>query len=130
IVAMDLIAWQPLSVWAEKFRYEFAAAPPQTAGSFGFLSVVSGIGPAVTRAVRAALRPIGRVIARTVELAPPVPSNGALTRAATFFRTAIVTGLLMFAVYVLAHGTVALVRALAQPWPTEVRQIPIATVWS
>src|SRR6202023_679860 len=26
VVAMDVIVWQPLSTWAEKFRYEFAAS--------------------------------------------------------------------------------------------------------
>ncbi|MFZ0887157.1 MAG: ABC transporter permease subunit, partial [Candidatus Binataceae bacterium] len=62
IVAMDLIVWQPLTAWSEKFRYEFAASS-EPFRSLGMLGALSGIGPAVTRAVRVAFRPVARMLA-------------------------------------------------------------------
>jgi len=54
IVLMDMIVWQPLSTWAEKFKYEFAASSGAVQ-SLGMFDALSGVGPAVTR--RAALDP-------------------------------------------------------------------------
>ena len=51
IVVMDLIVWQPLSTWSEKFRYEFAASP-EAAHKLGMFDALSGVGPAITRALR------------------------------------------------------------------------------
>ena len=56
IVAMDMIVWQPLSTWAEKFKYEFAASST-AAQSLGMFDALAGVGPAVTRALRAVLVP-------------------------------------------------------------------------
>ncbi len=64
ITLMDIVVWQPLTAWSEKFRYEFAASP-QTAGiSFGMTEVFKAIGPGVTRAVRNTMRPVSpRILA-------------------------------------------------------------------
>ena len=51
IVLMDMIVWQPLSTWAEKFKYEFAASSGAVQ-SLGMFDALSGVGPAVTRALR------------------------------------------------------------------------------
>ena len=48
---MDVIVWQPLSTWSEKFRYEFAASSGAVQ-SLGMFDALSGVGPAVTRALR------------------------------------------------------------------------------
>src|ERR1700683_5435860 len=65
IVLMDMIVWQPLSTWAEKFKYEFAASSGAVQ-SLGMFDALSGVGPAVTRALRLIqippLRTIGRAL--------------------------------------------------------------------
>lgn len=128
IVVMDAVIWQPLSAWAEKFRYEFAAAP-QVAGSLGMLAVVGSVGPAVTRGLRALMRPIGRTISRITLWVPRISREemAGASRAASVLRIAVVAGFIALIVYGIADGIVALVRALSQPWPPQVRLIPLAT---
>ena len=46
IIGMDAIVWQPLSTWAEKFRYEFAASSEPIA-ALGMLDVLGRLGPAI-----------------------------------------------------------------------------------
>ena len=44
IIAMDLVVWQPLSVWAEKFRYEFTSGA-EAERSLGMLHAIRPAGP-------------------------------------------------------------------------------------
>ncbi len=90
IVAMDLMVWQPLSTWSEKFRYEFAASA-QPMHSLGMLDVFGGIGPPITRLVRAILRPIGEFARRAIESLPrldPGPRS-ALARLGVIVRAVV-----------------------------------------
>ncbi|HYA35590.1 MAG TPA: ABC transporter permease subunit, partial [Candidatus Binataceae bacterium] len=132
IVAMDVIVWQPLSSWAEKFRYEFAATPQPAAASFGMLEVFAGIGPATTRALQTILRPVARSISRLVARIPsPAAMNQkSVARIAPIVRFLTVSALAFFGAWTVASGVVALFRTLHQPWPSEVRLIPVATVAS
>jgi ABC-type anion transport system duplicated permease subunit len=57
IVAMDLLLWRPLSVWAQKFRYEFTSESAEP--DHGFPLVFSG-GAVVVRGVRRMTRPFRR----------------------------------------------------------------------
>ncbi len=132
IVAMDLIVWQPLSTWADKFRYEFAAAP-QTARSLGMLDALGGVGPAVTRALRAMLMPPYRAIARMTAAIPPLPidaSGPEVKRASRALKIFLAASLAIFFAYVIGVGLVALARALLRPWPAEAKLIPLATAES
>jgi NitT/TauT family transport system permease protein len=131
IVAMDMIVWQPLSTWAEKFKYEFAASSG-AAQSLGMFDALSGIGPAVTRALRAILLPPIRLIARSIAALPSGPqlSPEQSKRVGQIVRTLIVGAILIFAAWVLTRGLVALVKTLAQPWPSDAKQIPEAIVLS
>ena len=72
IVAMDMIVWQPLSTWAEKFKYEFAASSGAVQ-SLGMFDALSGVGPAVTRALRSILVPPMQMIGRAIEALPRGP---------------------------------------------------------
>lgn len=132
IVAMDAIVWQPLSVWAEKFRYEFAAAPPQANRSLGMLGVVGVVGPFMTRMARTVVRPL-MVTAQSLAQRVPTyalrehPSTARLLRWA---RIAVTAGIIGVFAYAIAAGMAALVEALSQPWPAQARLIPDATVRS
>jgi NitT/TauT family transport system permease protein len=131
IVAMDIIVWQPLSTWAEKFRYEFAAST-EPLRSLGMLQALSAIGPAVTHVIRALLRPPGRLLAHLWANRPPFnpaayPLAGRIARG---LRLALIAGVLLLFAYGLVHGVVALIRTLWQPWPSDARQIPAATLAS
>ena len=131
IVLMDAIVWQPLTIWSDKFRYEFAASS-QTARSLGMLDALGGIGPAMTRALRVVLVPPYRAIARATAKMPRVTlaSNPAARRAGRLVRTFLIASIVVFIAYAIGAGLVALARALITPWPAEAKQIPIATLAS
>ena len=131
IVAMDMIVWQPLSTWAEKFKYEFAASST-AAQSLGMFDALAGVGPAVTRALRAVLVPPYRMIVRAIEA---LPSGPQLTpeqskRVGAVVRTLIIGSIVIFTLWALVSGFFALVRTLSQPWPSDAKQIPEAIVLS
>jgi NitT/TauT family transport system permease protein len=131
IVLMDMIVWQPLSTWAEKFKYEFAASSGAVQ-SLGMFDALSGVGPAVTRALRAILVPPIRMIARAIEALPSGPelSPEQSKRVGAIVRTLIISAIVIFTTWALARGLLALVRTLSQPWPSDVTRIPEAIVLS
>jgi NitT/TauT family transport system permease protein len=128
IVLMDGIVWQPLSAWAEKFRYEFAASsePMQPLGMF---NILARIGPALLRLGRAGLRPITHVIHRASASMPPFePAKyPTLMRAWRMVRIGLAAMIVFVVIMGVVHGTIALIRTLLEPWPAAVRQIPLAT---
>jgi NitT/TauT family transport system permease protein len=131
IVAMDLLIWQPLSAWAEKFKYEFAASSGQ-ARTIGIVGAIGGIGPAILLAVRAILLPPIRLIGHAMQSLPRVqmltPEQS--QRFSRTLKIVIVTAAAIFTIWVAVSGLVALFRALLQPWPAEVKEIPLAAVYS
>jgi NitT/TauT family transport system permease protein len=131
IVAMDMIVWQPLSTWAEKFKYEFAASSGP-AKSLGMFDALSGIGPAITRMLRRLLVPPIRALFRAIESIPRVTlfSVETANRSARIFRNVAITAVIFFTGYAIAAGFFALARTLSQPWPADVRLIPMAIVYS
>ncbi len=128
VVAMDVIVWQPLSVWAEKFRYEFAASA-EPIRSLGMLGVLSGIGPGITRGLRLLFRPLGSFISRAAQSMPSLDSGAhpGFRRLGAIARTVAIGAIALLFVWAISAGIVALVRTLFHPWPAEVRQIPLAT---
>ncbi|HYK65689.1 MAG TPA: ABC transporter permease subunit, partial [Patescibacteria group bacterium] len=131
IVLMDMVVWQPLSTWAEKFKYEFAASSGAVQ-SLGMFDALSGVGPAVTRALRSILLPPLRMIGRALDA---LPSGPQLTpeqskRLGAIVRTLILSTIVIFTTWALARGFVALIRTLSQPWPADAKQIPEAIVLS
>ncbi len=131
IIAMDLVVWQPLSVWAEKFRYEFTSGA-EAERSLGMLHAIGLLGPSVYRAVRLVVRPLVVMVQGLLDAAPPL---GARTRerAARAAKVVGYAALAAFAglfIYALLRGLDALLRALMTPWPAAVRQIPAATLAS
>ena len=131
IVAMDIIVWQPLTVWSEKFRYEFAASSA-TAQSLGMFAALSGIGPAVTRMLRAILMPGVRAINRAFEAMPTVHllSRKQAQQVSRIGQVVLISAVVLLFAYAIVAGLAALIRTLDQPWPSEVKQIPAATVAS
>jgi NitT/TauT family transport system permease protein len=128
IVLMDAIVWQPLSNWAEKFRYEFAASS-EPMRSLGVLDAMSAVGPAITRMMRSLLRPPLRSIRRAFSSTPPFnpAAHPGMVRAANYARIAVLTGFALLLVYAVADGMIALVRTLLEPWPAVSKSIPAAT---
>jgi NitT/TauT family transport system permease protein len=129
IVLMDAIVWQPLSIWAEKFRYEFAASSAPTPQALGMLGALGSIGPRILRLVRATFRPILRATHRAFAARRPFNTADypALQRVWRIVRIGLMAALLFFAAYGVIEGTVALLRTLLEPWPAAVAQIPLAT---
>src|SRR5215469_7250371 len=128
IVLMDAIVWQPLSNWAEKFRYEFAASS-EPMRSLGMLDALSVVGPAITRMMRWLLRQLFRSIRRAFSSTPPFnpAAHPRMMRAINYMRIAVLTGFAILLVYAVADGMIALVRTLLEPWPAISKSIPAAT---
>ncbi|MGH7917805.1 MAG: ABC transporter permease subunit, partial [Candidatus Binataceae bacterium] len=128
IVAMDVIVWQPLSVWAEKFRYEFAATS-EPIRSLGMLGALSGIGPAMTRAIRAGFRPLWRVSHWLLASTPPFnpARHPTVKRLFKTMRTLLMLSVIILLAYGVVAGLIALAHELLRPWPAAARQIPAAT---
>jgi len=131
IVAMDVIAWEPLSAWSEKFRFEFAASSGP-AHSLRMLSALGWIGPPVTRMVQAFLRPPAHAFKWAIASVPNVRlvSDERARQAGRAARIFLMGGLLIFTAYAVGAGLFALTRTLLQPWPSEVMKIPAATAAS
>src|SRR5580704_3176107 len=133
ITLMDIVVWQPLTAWSEKFRYEFAAAPQSVAISFGMTEVFRAIGPTVTRAMRSVTRPIAHAFWQVTAILPSLPSSEeipAMAVAGTCARLIAIAAAAGLFAYGVAEGIVALIHTLAQPWPAQVKLIPLATLYS
>jgi NitT/TauT family transport system permease protein len=134
IVAMDVLIWQPLSAWSEKFRYEFAATAPQMNTPLSH-AAIEVIGPVFFGALRIVTIPSRLVAAafRTVRGMLPMPDRATRQAAARYARRLlIIAGVIALCgvVYAIARGVVALVEALWQPWPAAAWLIPKAAVAS
>jgi NitT/TauT family transport system permease protein len=131
IVVMDVVVWQPLSIWAEKFRYEFAAGS-EPVRSLSMLHTFGSIGPALSRIVRLVFHPLIAALTRAIERIPPLSAETypALGGAMRKLRVVLGVAILVLLAYGALRGLTALARALLQPWPPEARAIPIATTAS
>jgi NitT/TauT family transport system permease protein len=131
IVLMDAIVWQPLTEWSEKFRFEFAASSGP-ARSLGMLDVLGGIGPVVMRTLREVLVPPWLALKQTLDAISRAPfaSSPIAKRTTWLLRVFIIGSLAIFSAWAVGAGLVALVRALLKPWPSEAKQIPMATLAS
>ncbi len=126
ILVMDLLVWQPLSVWAQKFRYEFAAS--ESAGTTWIYDLIVGLGVNLRLVMRALIYPVARFLGRLAQ-AMPWRRPGVmtiLTRLAKPLRVAWLVTLAAGLSYALVDGLIALTRILSQPWPSEAKLIPAA----
>jgi NitT/TauT family transport system permease protein len=128
IILMDGIVWQPLSEWAEKFRYEFAASS-EPMRALGMLAVLGSVGPTVLKTFRALSRPVIGTVHRALASTPPFEAahHPALQRGWRLLRIVLTAAVLFTIAIGVLDGTVALIRTLMEPWPAAVRQIPLAT---
>ncbi len=124
IVLMDVIVWQPLSIWAQKFRYEFAAS--ESAGTTQIYDLIASLGVNIRRLMRALVHPIAAGFGRLMQTGPLQHLGRMLQRMAKPLRIAWLVTLAALLLYGLGDGLLALVRTLRQPWPSEARMIPAA----
>ncbi|HXR35152.1 MAG TPA: ABC transporter permease subunit [Candidatus Binataceae bacterium] len=125
ILVMDVLVWQPLSIWAQKFRYEFAAS--ESVGANDIFDMIVSLGVNISRFTRALIRPLAALGRRLAQAVPRRPALGAmLARCAKPLRVVWLTALTALMAYALIDGLIALVRTLSQPWPAEARLIPAA----
>ncbi|HEX4210211.1 MAG TPA: ABC transporter permease subunit, partial [Candidatus Binataceae bacterium] len=127
-ILMDAIVWQPLSAWAERFRYEFAATSAPIA-ALGMLDVLGRLGPAILRSIRSLFRPFFAIMRTAFATARPFDPRRypELRRVLHVLRLLALTALALLFAYAVVDGVIALTRTLLQPWPAQVKQIPLAT---
>jgi NitT/TauT family transport system permease protein len=125
VVLLDVLVWRPLTVWAEKYRFEFTAAAVGESRIFDLYrsaGVARSIGGAVDRLWSILDRPVAR-LARM-----PKDSRAARVFHAlrVFWRT-----FFLLAAGAAALAILALVGAfLRPPVPSEVWKIPAALLFS
>src|SRR5579875_1719958 len=124
ILLMDVFVWQPLSIWAQKFRYEFAAS--ESAGTTQIYDLIASLGVNVWRHMRALIHPLTLAFARLTRSAPAQWLGALAQRIARPARIVTIAALVALVVYGLGDGLVALVRMLRGPWPADARMIPAA----
>jgi NitT/TauT family transport system permease protein len=133
VIAMELLLWRPLSIWAAKFRYEQTVSTMQRHESF---MIQWWSRSPITRRTRRLLRQVGRGLVRVmrrwpwprevvhtmptvIERVQPAPSGRI-----AWWLVAAGTGLLVtWIVFKTAGPVIGLIR---QPVPDEVGQIPLA----
>jgi NitT/TauT family transport system permease protein len=129
IILMDAIVWQPLSTWAEKFRYEFAATAAGPVSSLGMFDVLGTIGPTIVVVARRTFTPFLSAVHRMLSATPPFQpaAHPLVVRIGRLMRIAISAAFFALIAYALIDGAIKLVAELLQPWPAAARQIPAAT---
>ncbi len=134
IIAMDFMVWQPLSAWAEKFRYEFAASTPggEALEALPIVGALYEIGPTILRGFRLILAPPASILRAIRERIPAVRMRDypSVSRTMRLVGVGVIFALLAFLAWAIVDGLIALVRALGQPWPADARLIPLATLAS
>src|ERR1700693_1218526 len=105
IVAMDLVVWQPLSVWAEKFRYEFTSGA-EAERSLGMLHAIGMLGPSVYHAVHLVVRPLVVTVQGLLGAIPPFGPRASerLARVARFAGTAALVAFTALFIYAIIRG--------------------------
>src|SRR5262249_28156217 len=122
--------WRPLSVWAEKFRYEFAVSTTSPEGS----RILDWVRDQafLTRLNRALSRGVDAIFSRIDRLFRPEPGRPqgpGVSWWAWVKRAAL--GLLLFAVgYGAWQAVSVLIATLRKPWPVQAVQIPAAILVS
>ena len=124
IVLMDVLVWQPLSIWAQKFRYEFAAS--ESAGTTRVYDLIASLGVNIRLLMRALIHPIAVWFGRLTQSAAAQRLGALLARAAKPLRIAWIIALAALLIYGLVDGLLALVKTLTPPWPSEAKLIPAA----
>ncbi|MGQ9477180.1 MAG: ABC transporter permease subunit [Candidatus Bipolaricaulia bacterium] len=135
IVAMDLLLWRPLSVWAETFRYEFAASSPGRSRVLDWWRRSGAVKRAKALLKRASgLLASAAMAALALARRSPMKALSTGIGVAHRFWRACGWGLALlvgaFLGYLAWTAASALAKAFAQPLPQEAAQIPLAILAS
>ncbi|MBI5711398.1 MAG: ABC transporter permease subunit [Candidatus Eisenbacteria bacterium] len=123
VLVLEIAVWRPLRTWSRRFRYDTAA---EEAGEAAMFRLPDFGLPALVRVLRGVARSVLHR-APVVRLGQALAATGrGSARAARVLRW---PALLALAV-ALALATVAVVRALAPPWPPETASLPLALLLS
>jgi NitT/TauT family transport system permease protein len=135
IVAMDLLLWRPLSVWAQKFRYEFTAELAEPDRSLplvfaGGAQILRG-GRRLTRPLRRWLAPRWRIASRRFRRWTARATRIKMLPAALgAARGTLLWGTILIGAYAGVRALLVLARTLAPPWPDQSYQIPLDLLFS
>lgn len=125
VVLLDVLVWRPLTLWAEKYRFEFTAAPVGQSRVFD-LYRRAGISRFLGRLGDRLLGLLDAPIEKAEALAPGSASRRVLVATR---RLLWVLGLLALGTGVAALGAL-IVAKLLPPIPGAVREIPRALAFS
>lgn len=130
IVGMDVFLWRPLSVWAEKFRYEFAVSTTSPEGSWILdwirsQTLLTRLSQVISRGIDAAVGGLDRVLFAVAE--PAHPQQMLVWR---WVRHTIGWVFLILVGYGCWRALQILIETLRKPWPAETTLIPAAILVS
>jgi len=131
IVVMDVMLWRPLTVWSQKFRYEFAAAAAARQYHRSILLRlflrVRSFGP-VKKTLHGAfmvLRSPGALVGGvTVGVVGVVKRSSVFGAVRPYARRFFWTAFAIFSAYLIFLAASALVGVLSRPFPVEAYRIP------
>ncbi|MBI1748534.1 MAG: ABC transporter permease subunit [Acidobacteria bacterium] len=130
IVCMDIFLWRPLSVWAEKFRYELAVSTTSPEGS----RVLDWIRDQtlLTRWARRVGRPIDAIFDRLSHflILDSQKSVAAKARLLTWIKRLALWLFILMVAYGSWRATRTLIYTLRKPWPDQAVLIPAAILAS
>lgn len=135
IVLMDLLLWRPLTVWAEKFRYEFAAGATEThhswlLGLFNRLRAAESV-KLLLLALKELLAVPMRIIGRVVYRWQLFYRHRSQVRFLVHLLGRLIAYLLLLGVLYLTYlAVLALAKVIERPLPSEAWLIPLATLAS
>ncbi len=135
IVAMDLLLWRPLTVWSEKFRYEFTAGAAETHHSL-LLGLFNRFRS--TQVFKLLIKALKQIVYLPVNAVGVLINSWLLyyrrrQGVQLFFRfigKALYWLILIGLVYIFYLSAAALAKAARAPIPTDARLIPLATLAS
>ena len=125
VVLLDVLVWRPLTVWAEKYRFEFTAAAVGESKIFDFYRQ-SGIGRVIGRALELGWGGLDRPIRRAEKIDPQSRQGRMLSALRKIWRV------LFWLATAAAAAAIAylLVAKLRPPVPPEAAAIPRALFFS
>ena len=130
IVALDVVVWRPLSVWAENFKYEFSTGAVRES-LFYDLWKHSPLLRLVRRlASRLGSRAVGLLNGWVLAMAGWRTRSRVVNRGVVLLRTAVGAGLIGLLAYVSARGGLAILSTLRHPLAPEARLIPAGMLFS
>lgn len=133
IVFMDVVIWRPLSVWSQKFKYEFAAGAELAAVQHSLLlrlfsrwhlaRPLQQVSSLIAKPLQVITGVVGLLVRKSA-------ANVVIKRVARLVKAAFLLLLFLLLSYGLFLALKTFLQLFTKPLPTQAKQIPLAVFYS